>query len=194
MSGHRCVWRFGLALWLRWVYLSGVGSTEEATRRPPDRENQMGMTYEEALEAAKKSGGKVVVLTYWTKPTTEKERARRVASASMRQAEHKALGRVKTEAVAESGSVLVRVAGAINRDEHALGVYLTKKGEPSLSLVISAPTEYGYTTACLYAGKAGSACENRRPFHAHRGVNLTRLVSWLIAGEEQVKMEPQLGC
>jgi len=154
----------------------------------------MGMTYEEGLEAAKKSGGKVVVLTYWTKPTTEKERARRVASASRRQADHKALGRVKTEAVAESGSVLVRVAGQINRDEHALGVWLSKAGDPSLSLVISAPVEYGITTFCEYAGKEGSACVKRASFHAHRGVNLTRLVSWLIAGEEQVKMEPQRGC
>lgn len=154
----------------------------------------MAMTYEEGLNAAKKSGGKVVVLTYWTKPTTEAERARRVASAQARAAEHRAIGRVKTEAVAEDGAVLVRIAGQINRDEHPLGVFLTKKGEPSLSLVISAPTEYGITTACPYAGKEGSACEKRAAFHAHRGVNLTRLVSWMIAGEEQVQSEPMRGC
>ena len=55
-----------------------------------------------------------------------------------------------------------------------------------VDIVISAPTEYGYTTACEYAGVVGAACEYRRPFHAHRSINLTRLVSWLIAGEEQV--------
>lgn len=154
----------------------------------------MAMTYEEGLEAAKKSGGKVVVLTYWTKPTTEAERGRRIASAIEREAEHVALGRVKTEAVAESGAVLVRVAGQVNRDVHPLGVWLNKDGEPSMSLVISAPVEYGITTFCSYAGKEGSACEKRAKFHAHRGVNLTRLVSWLIAGEEQVKSEPSIGC
>ena len=87
-----------------------------------------------------------------------------------------------------------RVAGQVNRDVHPEGVYLTKKGEPCVDLVISAPTEYGYTTACPNAGKAGSACEKRAKFHGHRSVNLTRLVSWLIAGEEQVVAERVLGC
>ena len=155
------------------------------------------MDYTEALAAAGKSKGLVVVMTAWSAPTKREEFERREADAAGRFAEHRALGRVKTTGEAftdEQGrtTFLFKVAGTINRDKHPLGVYLTKKGEPCVDVVISAPTEYGYTTACPNAGKVGSACEHRRPFHAHRTINLSRLVSWLIAGEEQVK--PQQGC
>ena len=144
-----------------------------------------GMTFAAARAAAAKSGGMFVSLSAWSAPTSEKVREKRAEVAASKQAEHRAIGRVKVEAVAEGGVVLYRVAGQVNRDEHPEGVYLNKKGEPCVGIVIGAPTEYGYTTACPYAGKEGSACEMRRPFHAHRTINLTRLVAWVIAGEEQ---------
>ena len=158
-----------------------------------------GMTYEKAVEAAKKSGGMVVVLTAWSAPTTAKQFEERAKKAAARAAEHRALGRVKTlgESITdEKGRVsfLFRVAGQVNHDVHPLGVYLNKKGEPCVNLVLSAPTEYGWTTACEYAGKSGSACERRAAFHGHREVNLSRLVSWMIAGEEQVEGRASQGC
>ncbi len=148
------------------------------------------MTYEAALAAADRLGGRFGVFTAWSAPTTAKEFARREAAAAAREAEHKAIGRVKTtgeQMVDEKGriSFMFKVAGAINRDVHESGIYLNKAGEPCVDVVISAPTEYGYTTACDYAGVVGSACENRRPFHSHRTINLSRLVSWLDSGEEQ---------
>lgn len=144
-----------------------------------------GMTFAAARAAAAKSGGMFVSLTAWSAPTSAEIRCKRAEVAAKKAAEHRPIGRVKVEAEAENGVVLFRVAGQINRDEHPDGVYLNKKGEPCVGIVIGAPTEYGYTTACPYAGKEGSACEHRRPFHAHRTINLTRLVSWVIAGEEQ---------
>jgi hypothetical protein len=151
---------------------------------------KVGMTYEAALAAADRLGGRFGVFTAWSAPTTAKEFARREAAAAAREAEHKAIGRVKTtgeQMVDEKGriSFMFKVAGAINRDVHESGIYLNKAGEPCVDVVISAPTEYGYTTACDYAGVVGSACENRRPFHSHRTINLSRLVSWLDSGEEQ---------
>ena len=158
-----------------------------------------GMSYEKAVEAARKSGGKVVVLMAWSAPTTKKQFEERAKKAAARAATHRALGRVQTtgeQVVDEKGRVsfLFRVAGQVNRDVHPLGVYLTKKGEPCVNLVLSAPTEYGWTTACEYAGVVGSACEKRAAFHGHREVNLTRLVSWMIGGEEQVEDKSIGGC
>lgn len=155
------------------------------------------MDYTEALAAAGKSKGLVVVMTAWSAPTKPKEFETRAADAASRQADHRALGRVKTTGEAftdEKGRITFqfKVAGTINRDVHPLGIYQNKAGEPCVDVVISAPTEYGFTTACKYAGVVGSACEKRRAFHGHRTVNLSRLVSWLIAGEEQVKQ--QHGC
>lgn len=151
-----------------------------------------GMTYEQAREVCAKLGGMFSVLTAWSAPTTPKEFDRRKKDAASREAEHRPIGRVQTtgeQVVDDKGRVsfLYRVAGQVNRDEHPEGVYLTKKGEPCVDVVISAPTEYGYTTACPYAGVVGSACERRRPFHSHRTVNLSRLVSWMVSGEEQVR-------
>ncbi len=148
------------------------------------------MDYTEALAAAGKSKGLVVVMTAWSAPTKREEFERREADAAGRFAEHRALGRVKTtgeQKVDEKGRVsfVYKVAGSINRDVHEGGIYLNKAGEPCVDVVISAPTEYGYTTACEYAGVPGSACEKRRPFHSHRTINLSRLVSWLDSGEEQ---------
>jgi hypothetical protein len=150
----------------------------------------MAMTQKAGLNAAAKSGGMIVVVEAWSAPTTEKMKAARTAKAAANFAEHRALGRVKVEAESiiktEKGDVFkFKVAGQVNRDVHEDGVYLTKKCEPCVDLVVMAPTEYGYTVACPNAGKEGSACENRRPFHSHRTVNLTRLVSWVIAGEPQ---------
>jgi hypothetical protein len=149
----------------------------------------MAMTYKAGLEAAAKSGGMIVVIEAWSAPTTKKQFIKREEKAAANAAEHRALGRVKVcgESIkTEKGEVFqFRVAGQVNRDVHEGGVYLTKKGEPCVDVVVMAPTEYGYTTACAYAGKVGSACENRRPFHSHRTINLTRLVSWVIAGEPQ---------
>lgn len=154
--------------------------------------SKVGMTYDEAKAAAVRLGGRFAVWTAWSAPTTAKEFARREAAAAAREAEHRAIGRVKTtgeQKVDEKGRVsfVYKVAGAINRDVHEAGVYLNKAGEPCVDVVISAPTEYGYTTACDYAGVPGSACEGRKPFHSHRTINLSRLVSWLIAGEEQMR-------
>ena len=150
----------------------------------------MAMTQKAGLNAAAKSGGMIVVVEAWSAPTTKKQFIKREEKAAANFAEHRAIGRVKVEAEStihtEKGDVFkYKVAGQVNRDVHEDGVYLTKKGEPCVDLVVMAPTEYGYTTACQYAGKVGSACENRRPFHSHRTVNLTRLVSWVIAGEPQ---------
>ena len=150
----------------------------------------MAMTQKAGLNAAAKSGGMIVVVEAWSAPTTKKQFIKREEKAAANFAEHRAIGRVKVEAEStihtEKGDVFkFKVAGQVNRDVHEDGVYLTKKGEPCVDLVVMAPTEYGYTTACQYAGKVGSACENRRPFHSHRTVNLTRLVSWVIAGEPQ---------
>ena len=148
-----------------------------------------GMTQKAGLNAAAKSGGMIVVVEAWSAPTTKKEFIKREEKAAANHAEHRALGRVKVcgETIrTEKGDVFrFKVAGQVNRDVHAEGVYLTKKGEPCVDLVVMAPTEYGYTVACPNAGREGSACENRRPFHSHRTVNLTRLVSWVIAGEPQ---------
>jgi len=151
-----------------------------------------GMTYEDALAAAARIGGRFSVWTAWSAPTTQREFERREEAAAKREAEHKAIGRVKTtgeQVVDEKGRVSFqfKVAGAINRDVHESGVYLNKKGEPCVDVVISAPTEYGYTTACEYAGVQGSACESRKPFHSHRTINLSRLVSWLDSGEELMR-------
>jgi hypothetical protein len=148
------------------------------------------MAYDAALAAANRLGGRFAVWTAWSAPTTPREFERREESAAGRQAEHRAIGRVKTtgeQKVDEKGriSFVYKVAGAINRDKHEGGVYLNKAGEPCVDVVISAPTEYGYTTACDYAGVPGSACEKRKPFHAHRTINLSRLVSWMDSGEEQ---------
>ena len=150
----------------------------------------MAMTQKAGLNAAAKSGGMIVVIEAWSAPTTKKQFIKREEKAAANFAEHRALGRVKVAAEStihtEKGDVfLFKVAGQVNRDVHEGGVYLTKKGEPCVDVVVMAPTEYGYTVACPYAGKEGSACENRRPFHSHRTVNLTRLVSWVIAGEPQ---------
>ena len=117
---------------------------------------------------------------------------RREEGAAGRQAEHRAIGRVKVSGEArydERGRVsfLFTASGTLDRTQNPLGIGQNAKGEPTLSLIIGAPTEYGYTTACPNAGKLGTACEKRKPFHAHRSVNLTRLVSWVIAGEEQVE-------
>ena len=148
-----------------------------------------GMTLQAGLNAAAKSGGMIVVIEAWSAPTTKKQFIKREEKAAANFAEHRALGRVKVcgESInTGKGEVFqFRVAGQVNRDLHEGGVYLTKKGEPCVDVVVMAPTEYGYTTACAYAGKEGSACENRRPFHSHRTINLTRLVSWVIAGEPQ---------
>jgi hypothetical protein len=148
------------------------------------------MTQKAGEHAAAKSGGMIVVIESWSAPTTKKQFIKREEKAAANFAEHRALGRVKVAAEStiqtEKGDVfLFKVAGQVNRDVHEGGIYLTKKGEPCVDVVVMAPTEYGYTTACEYAGKVGSACENRRPFHSHRTVNLTRLVSWVIAGEPQ---------
>jgi hypothetical protein len=150
----------------------------------------MGMTQKAGEHAAAKSGGMIVVIESWSAPTTKKQFIKREEKAAANFAEHRALGRVKVAAEStiqtEKGDVfLFKVAGQVNRDVHEGGVYLTKKGEPCVDVVVMAPTEYGYTVACPYAGKEGSACENRRPFHSHRTINLTRLVSWVIAGEPQ---------
>lgn len=150
----------------------------------------MPMTQKAGEHAAAKSGGMIVVIESWSAPTTKKQFIKREEKAAANFAEHRALGRVKVAAEStiqtEKGDVfLFKVAGQVNRDVHEGGIYLTKKGEPCVDVVVMAPTEYGYTTACEYAGKVGSACENRRPFHSHRTVNLTRLVSWVIAGEPQ---------
>ncbi|NBV33138.1 MAG: hypothetical protein EBR81_04910 [Proteobacteria bacterium] len=155
------------------------------------------MDYTEALAAAGKSKGLVVVLTAWSAPTKPKVFEDRERDAASRYAKHRALGRVKTTGESftdEQGRITFqfKVAGQVNRDVHPLGAYLNAKGEPAVDLVISAPTEYGFTTACKYAGVEGSACVKRAAFHGHRTINLTRLVSWMIAGEEQVK--PQQGC
>ena len=148
-----------------------------------------GMTYAAGLAAAAKSGGKIVKIDAWSAPTTEKEKIRREVNAADNYAEHRALGRVKTtgESFSTPKGEVFRfvVAGQVNRDVHAEGVYLNKKGEPMVDIVVMAPTEYGYTTACKYAGKEGSACVKRRPFHSHRSVNLTRLVSWFVGSEAQ---------
>ena len=153
---------------------------------------KVGMTHAAAMAAADRLGGRFAVFTAWSAPTTAKEFARREAAAAAREAEHRAIGRVKTtgeQKVDEKGRVsfVYKVAGAINRDVHEGGVYLNKAGEPCVDVVISAPTEYGYTTACDYAGVPGSACERRKPFHSHRTINLSRLVSWLDSGEEQMR-------
>jgi len=149
----------------------------------------MAMTYQAALAAAAKSGGKIVKVEAWSAPTSDKEKARREATAAANFAEHRALGRVKMTGESfdtPKGEVFhFAVAGQVNRDVHPLGVYLTKKGDPCVDLVVMAPTEYGYTVACPNAGKVGSACESRRPFHSHRTVNLTRATAWIIGGESQ---------
>jgi len=138
-----------------------------------------GMTQKAGLNAAAKSGGMIVVVEAWSAPTTQKKFEAREKKAAANFAEHRALGRVKVcgESIkTEKGDVFrFKVAGQVNRDVHPEGVYLTKKGEPCVDLVVMAPN----------AGREGSACENRRPFHSHRTVNLTRLVSWVIAGEPQ---------
>lgn len=159
----------------------------------------MAMTYKAALAAAAKSGGKIVKVEAWSAPTSDKEKARREATAAANFADHRALGRVKVSGESfdtPKGEVFhFTVAGQVNRDVHPLGVYLTKKGEPCVDLVVMAPTEYGYTVACPNAGKAGSACEGRRPFHSHRTVNLTRATAWIIGGESQPLGEDSpLGC
>ena len=156
------------------------------------------MNEAQARAASQKAKGLVVLVEAWSAPTTEATIKRRQKKAEENAAEHRAIGRVKVcgESIkTEKGDVFrFKVAGSINRDVHTDGIQMTKAGDALLHLVISAPTEYGYTTACQYAGKEGSACERRRPFHAHRAVNLSRVVSWLIAGEEQVQREPMRGC
>ncbi|NBV33143.1 MAG: hypothetical protein EBR81_04935 [Proteobacteria bacterium] len=159
----------------------------------------MAMTFEAGLAAAAKSGGKIIKVEAWSAPTTKKQFVKREEKAAENFSEHRALGRVKVSGESfqtEKGEVFhFSVVGQVNRDVHPLGVYLTKKGEPCVDLVVMAPTEYGYTTACQYAGKVGSACENRRPFHSHRSVNLTRLTAWIIGGESQPLGEDSpLGC
>ena len=150
------------------------------------------MNTEQALAAAAKAGGKITTLTAWSDWTTPRTLERREQDATGRQAEHRAIGRVKVSGEArydEKGRVsfLFTASGTLDRTQNPLGIGQNKKGEPTLSLIIGAPTEYGYTTACPNAGKAGTACEKRKPFHAHRTINLSRLVSWVIAGEEQVE-------
>lgn len=149
----------------------------------------MAMTQKAGLNAAAKSGGMIVVVEAWSAPTTKKQFIARKAKAAANVAEHRALGRVKVcgESIqTEKGEIFrFKVAGQVNRDVHAEGVYITKKGEPAVDIVVMAPTEYGYQTACPNAGVEGSACVKRRPFHCHRTINLTRLVSWVIAGEPQ---------
>lgn len=148
-----------------------------------------GMTHQAGLHAAAKSGGMIVVIEAISAPTTAKMKAARKSKAAANAAEHRALGRVKVCGTVENtpqGEVFhFRVAGQINRDLHEAGVYITKKGDPCVDIVVMAPTEYGYTVACPNAGVEGSACVKRRPFHSHRTINLTRLVKWVIAGEEQ---------
>jgi hypothetical protein len=148
------------------------------------------MTQKAGLNAVAKSGGMIVVIESWSAPTTKKQFAARAKKAAANAAEHRALGRVKVEAEStiktEKGDVFkFKVAGQVNKDVHESGIYLNAKGEPAVDIVVMAPTEYGYTTGCEYAGKEGSACVNRKPFHCHRTINLTRLVKWVIAGEEQ---------
>ncbi len=150
------------------------------------------MNYTEALAAAAKAAGKITTLTAWSDWTTPRELERREQDAAGRQAEHRAIGRVKVSGEArydEKGRVsfLFTASGTLDRTQNPLGIGQNKKGEPTLSLIIGAPTEYGYTTACPNSGKVGTSCEKRAPFHAHRSVNLSRLVSWVIAGEEQVE-------
>jgi hypothetical protein len=150
----------------------------------------MPMTEKAGLEAAAKSGGMIVVIESWSAPTTKRQFIKRKEKAAANFAKHRALGRVKVAAEStietERGSVfLFKVAGQVNRDVHENGIYLNKKGEPAVDIVVMAPTEYGFTTGCEYAGKEGSACVKRAPFHCHRTINLTRLVSWVIAGEPQ---------
>jgi len=159
----------------------------------------MAMTFEAGIAAAAKSGGKIIKVEAWSAPTTKKQFVKREEKAAENFSEHRALGRVKVSGESfqtEKGEVFhFSVVGQVNRDVHPLGVYLTKKGEPVVDLVVMAPTEYGYTVACPNAGKAGSACENRRPFHSHRTVNLTRLTAWIIGGESQPLGEDSpLGC
>ena len=151
------------------------------------------MNTQQALAAAAKAAGKITTLTAWSDWTTPRTLERREEGAAGRQAKHRAIGRVKVSGEArydERGRVsfLFTASGMLDRTQEATGIVLNKKGEPTLSLIIGAPTEYGYTTACPNAGKLGTACEKRKPFHAHRSVNLTRLVSWVIAGEEQVEV------
>ena len=149
---------------------------------------KQGMEYRKAVEAAARMGGRFGVFTAWSEPTAPEVFAKRKQDAAAREAVHRAIGRVKVSELVEHAngkvSVLFSVGGAINRDIHPEGVYLNKKGVPCVDVVISAPVEYGITTFCKYAGVEGSACERRAPYHAHRTINLSRLVSWLDAGEE----------
>lgn len=150
------------------------------------------MDLQQGLAAAAKAAGKITTLEAWSDWTTPRELARREDDARKRQADHRAIGRVKVSGESRTDergrvSFLFKVSGTLDRTQNPLGVGLNAKGEAVVSIIIGAPTEYGYTTACPNAGKLGTACEKRAPFHAHRSVNLSRLVSWVIAGEEQVE-------
>ena len=152
----------------------------------------MGINLVQAREIVARLGGQYSVLTAWSAPTTKAQIEHREKSAAERQAEHRAIGRVKVDPSSvsydEKGRMTFqfRVAGQVERVKDESGVWLNLKGEPCVTILIGAPTEYGYTTACPNAGVEGTACEGRQPNHCHRSVNLSRLVSWVQSGVDLI--------
>jgi hypothetical protein len=141
-----------------------------------------------AIVAAK---GRVFTLVASTLPTSEKTLAKRAAIAENRAVEgitFRAQQTLATEEVDGGTISVVRVSG---RPDPAWGggdpIRLSKKGTQSLGFVISAMEEYGNATACPYAGREGSACEDRKERHSHRAYGLERITSVVVAGEEFVK-------
>lgn len=162
-----------------------VGEMPRIARRLPMATEQQVRA---AIAAAK---GRVFTLVASTLPTSAKvlgKRAEIAAAKSVEGITFQAQQTLATEEVDGGTISVVRVSG---RPDPAWGggdpIRLSKKGTQSLGFVISAMEEYGVATACPYAGREGSACENRKERHTHRSYGLERITSVVVAGEEFVK-------
>ena len=141
-----------------------------------------------AIAAAK---GRVFTLVASTLPTSEATLIKRAAIAKGKAVEGKTFAAQQTLSTEEVDGGTISVVRVSGRPDPAWGggdpIRLSKKGTQSLGFVISAMEEYGNATACPYAGREGSACEDRKERHSHRAYGLDRITSVVVAGEEFIK-------
>jgi hypothetical protein len=141
------------------------------------------MTIAQILAAFAAAKGRIITVSAAALPATEAQIASRKRRAALHQSAGRAIGRVITEGIADDGGALVRISGRIDRAWGDNGIATSKSGSASISLVISAPEEYGMATYCPNAGREGTACVKRAPRHAHRSIRVDRISAITCGGE-----------
>jgi hypothetical protein len=141
------------------------------------------MTIAQILAAFAAAKGRIITVHAAALPATEAQIASRKRRAALHQSAGRGIGRVITEGIADDGGALVRISGRVDRAWGDDGIAISKRGTASISLVISAPSEYGMATYCPNAGREGTACEDRGARHAHRSIRVDRISAITCGGE-----------